>query len=277
MRTPHSAPQQRSWPQRSGAHTATVSAGCSLPPTARMLRNAASRVTSHARGVRGLATAKLPDLPYDFGALQPVVSGEIMQARGRRWRATCAHARPDTPAHLLLPCMRQLHHSKHHNTYVTNYNIALQQYAEAEQKGDIARMIALQPAIKFNGGGAPLRVVLSQCWCAPLTRLPSRVHRRAREPQPVLEEPVPAQGESHTLWLQLRPARLWLTRLVAFFCHQDFAPPSGEVLQYITRDFGSLDALVKKFSATAVGVQGSGWGVRSPLGGVAQRHLLTYA
>jgi superoxide dismutase len=30
----------------------------------------------------------------------------------------------------------------------------------------------------------------------------------------------------------------------------------------ITRDFGSLDALVKKFSAASVGVQGSGWGVR---------------
>jgi Fe-Mn family superoxide dismutase len=37
---------------------------------------------------------------------------------------------------------------------VANYNVAAQQYAEAEQKGDLARMIALQPAIKFNGGGA---------------------------------------------------------------------------------------------------------------------------
>lgn len=64
-----------------------------------MLRNAASRVTSHARGVRGLATVKLPDLPYDFGALQPVVSGEIMQARGARlitaW--TCAHVSAQSP------------------------------------------------------------------------------------------------------------------------------------------------------------------------------------
>jgi superoxide dismutase, Fe-Mn family len=42
---------------------------------------------------------------------------------------------------------------------------------------------------------------------------------------------------------------------------QDYAPPSGELLEYVKRDFGSLDALVKKFSATAVGVQGSGWGV----------------
>jgi hypothetical protein len=39
---------------------------------------------------------------------------------------------------------------------VANFNIALAQYAEADAKGDIARMIALQPALKFNGGGACL-------------------------------------------------------------------------------------------------------------------------
>lgn len=38
--------------------------------------------------------------------------------------------------------------------YVSGVNKALEQYAEAEHKGDIAAMIALQPAIKFNGGGA---------------------------------------------------------------------------------------------------------------------------
>ena len=48
----------------------------------------------------------------------------------------------------------QLHHSKHHAAYVANFNAALAQYADAEAKGDVARMIALQPAIKFNGGGA---------------------------------------------------------------------------------------------------------------------------
>jgi Fe-Mn family superoxide dismutase len=37
---------------------------------------------------------------------------------------------------------------------VANFNIALGQYADAEAKGDVARMIALQPALKFNGGGA---------------------------------------------------------------------------------------------------------------------------
>lgn len=68
---------------------------------------------------------KLPDLPYDFSALQPVISAEIME----------------------------LHYSKHHNAYVTNLNAALEKYQEAEAKGDLAAMIALQQAIKFNGGG----------------------------------------------------------------------------------------------------------------------------
>ncbi|VAH53733.1 unnamed protein product [Triticum turgidum subsp. durum] len=40
-------------------------------------------------GARGVATFTLPDLPYDYGALEPAVSGEIMR----------------------------LHHQKHHATY----------------------------------------------------------------------------------------------------------------------------------------------------------------
>jgi Fe-Mn family superoxide dismutase len=68
---------------------------------------------------------KLPDLAYDFNALEPVISAEIMQ----------------------------LHYSKHHNAYVTNLNAALEKYYEAESKGDIATMIGLQQAIRFNGGG----------------------------------------------------------------------------------------------------------------------------
>lgn len=68
---------------------------------------------------------KLPDLPYDFNALEPVISAEIMN----------------------------LHYSKHHAAYVANLNKALEQLAEAEQKNDIAAQIGLQSAIKFNGGG----------------------------------------------------------------------------------------------------------------------------
>lgn len=70
-------------------------------------------------------TYKLPDLPYDFSALEPVISGEIMN----------------------------LHYSKHHQGYVNNLNAALEKYAQAEKDHDVAAMIALQQAIRFNGGG----------------------------------------------------------------------------------------------------------------------------
>ncbi len=68
---------------------------------------------------------QLPDLPYDYNALEPVISAEIME----------------------------IHHKKHHAAYVKNLNAALEKYAEAESKGDVAGMIAHQSAIKFNGGG----------------------------------------------------------------------------------------------------------------------------
>ena len=68
---------------------------------------------------------QIPDLPYDFNALEPVISAQIME----------------------------LHYSKHHKGYVTNLNAALEKYHEAETKNDVASMIALQSAIKFNGGG----------------------------------------------------------------------------------------------------------------------------
>lgn len=47
----------------------------------------------------------------------------------------------------------ELHHSKHHQAYVTNLNAALKNYATATSTNDIAGQIALQSAIKFNGGG----------------------------------------------------------------------------------------------------------------------------
>jgi Fe-Mn family superoxide dismutase len=48
----------------------------------------------------------------------------------------------------------QLHHNKHHAAYVTNLNKALEEYADAESKKDLQKMITLQSAINFNGGGA---------------------------------------------------------------------------------------------------------------------------
>ncbi|KAJ3699597.1 hypothetical protein LUZ61_003302 [Rhynchospora tenuis] len=78
-----------------------------------------------ARTARSLTTATLPPLPYSYDALEPVISSEIMM----------------------------LHHQKHHQTYVTNYNSALELLHTAMDKGDVSAVIGLQSAVKFNGGG----------------------------------------------------------------------------------------------------------------------------
>lgn len=47
----------------------------------------------------------------------------------------------------------RLHHTKHHNAYVTNLNAALEKLDAAMNKGDVSAIIALQGALRFNGGG----------------------------------------------------------------------------------------------------------------------------
>lgn len=79
----------------------------------------------YATSAHGVLKFSLPELPYNASALEPVISGAIMA----------------------------LHHGKHHAAYVANLNAALEQYADAESKKDLAKMLALQPAIHFNAGG----------------------------------------------------------------------------------------------------------------------------
>ncbi|GFZ79716.1 superoxide dismutase [Nesterenkonia alkaliphila] len=72
-----------------------------------------------------MAEYTLPELDYDYGALEPHISGRIME----------------------------LHHSKHHNTYVGGANTALEKLAEAREKEDYASTPLLLKNLQFNLGG----------------------------------------------------------------------------------------------------------------------------
>jgi Fe-Mn family superoxide dismutase len=67
----------------------------------------------------------LPDLDYDFAALEPHISGRIMQ----------------------------LHHGKHHAAYVAGANATLDLMAEAREKNDLTWINKLQKDLAFNLGG----------------------------------------------------------------------------------------------------------------------------
>lgn len=74
----------------------------------------------------------LPELPYAYDALEPYIDEETMH----------------------------LHHEKHHNTYVTNLNAAIEKYPELGELSIEELMINLkevpediQTAVRNNGGG----------------------------------------------------------------------------------------------------------------------------
>jgi len=67
----------------------------------------------------------LPDLPYDFAALEPYISGTIME----------------------------LHHDKHHQAYVTGINTAIDKLAEARDTESYAAIGTLEKNVAFHLGG----------------------------------------------------------------------------------------------------------------------------
>ncbi|MGO3608950.1 MAG: superoxide dismutase [Enterococcus gilvus] len=74
----------------------------------------------------------LPDLPYGYDALEPYIDVETMH----------------------------LHHDKHHNTYVTNLNAAIEKYPELAEQS-VEELVSnlnelpedIRTAVRNNGGG----------------------------------------------------------------------------------------------------------------------------
>ncbi len=67
----------------------------------------------------------LPELDYDYSALEPHISGQI----------------------------NELHHSKHHATYVAGANSALDKLEEAREKGDQSLIFLNEKNLAFHLGG----------------------------------------------------------------------------------------------------------------------------
>jgi Fe-Mn family superoxide dismutase len=70
-------------------------------------------------------TYVLPDLPYDYAALEPHISGQIIE----------------------------LHHDKHHATYVAGANATLEKLAGAREADEFGAIVGLEKTLAFNVSG----------------------------------------------------------------------------------------------------------------------------
>lgn len=73
----------------------------------------------------------LPDLPYDYAALEPAITGEILE----------------------------LHHSKHHAAYVKGANDTLERLAETRDRHDFSSLVGLEKTFAFNLSGHVLHTI----------------------------------------------------------------------------------------------------------------------
>ena len=69
-----------------------------------------------------MADYTLPDLPYDYAALEPHISARIME----------------------------LHHDKHHAAYVAGANTALEKLAEAREANDFSKVNQFSKDLAFE-------------------------------------------------------------------------------------------------------------------------------
>ncbi|MEO3765394.1 superoxide dismutase [Streptomyces sp. B5E4] len=78
-----------------------------------------------------MSTYALPDLPYDYAALEPAITGQILE----------------------------LHHAKHHAAYVKGANDTLEQLAEARDKEQFGNLVGLEKTYAFNLSGHVLHTI----------------------------------------------------------------------------------------------------------------------
>ena len=76
----------------------------------------------------------LPDLRYDYGALEPHISGRIME----------------------------LHHDKHHAAYVKGANTTIEKLEQAREKDDLSTLAGLEKALAFHLSGHVLHSLFWQ-------------------------------------------------------------------------------------------------------------------
>ncbi|QKW37522.1 superoxide dismutase [Actinomadura sp. NAK00032] len=76
-------------------------------------------------------TYSLPDLPYDYAALEPAITGEILE----------------------------LHHAKHHAAYVKGANDTLEKLDEARDKDQLGGLVGLEKTLAFNLSGHVLHTI----------------------------------------------------------------------------------------------------------------------
>ncbi|GAA3671775.1 superoxide dismutase [Nonomuraea antimicrobica] len=76
----------------------------------------------------------LPDMPYDYAALEPAITGEILE----------------------------LHHAKHHAAYVKGANDTLDRLAESRDKGEFGGLVGLEKTFAFNLSGHVLHTIFWQ-------------------------------------------------------------------------------------------------------------------
>ena len=79
-----------------------------------------------------MTTYQLPDLSYDFGALEPHLSARILE----------------------------LHHDKHHRSYVDGANATLEKLSAARDAGDFSAIVGLEKTLAFNSSGHVLHSIL---------------------------------------------------------------------------------------------------------------------